>query len=538
MNRGEEVTLQSLAQSLEALTRSLEKVSKKVDNNSRENQRLEKLLQDAKTERMQLQQEAKEERAQIASRTSKAGNDSERVKCPSSMTDAELEVLRQTFETYDHKGDGMFGADELIQVLQVLGWFDVTMDDTERMMLRHDLTGEAHLVNFTEFMNIYQDVLQKNLIDANKHKLHEMSFYGPAALVRWVRHDGEEVRGDITGPAVFAGRRCARVLVLNKWVECVFYVSIAIAATNSGVQTYAGFAGSLGVLIVDIITLGIFAVEVILKLCAESPRLISYIGFASDFWNLLDLVLLAQLVTLAVVTDQSHGLSGDNAVQALRVLRLLRALRAMRILRAAKVLPELTAVFETLVKSVRSAAYVGVFFFIIQYMFSIVGATLFGKNDPFHFGNLGNAMVSLFRVATLEDWTDIMYYQTYGCHGWADYESVVEHGTDGTLIAEDSCEHEAFGWVSVIFFVVYIMVSVFFVLNLFVGIIVNSSINAANEADKRQKEARQWAMDKKHKGETPINFGQGENLSRTDSTDTVKMLNPIVGDEKADSSLE
>ena len=54
MNRGEEVTLQSLAQSLEALTRSLEKVSKKVDNNSRENQRLEKLLQDAKTERMQL----------------------------------------------------------------------------------------------------------------------------------------------------------------------------------------------------------------------------------------------------------------------------------------------------------------------------------------------------------------------------------------------------------------------------------------------------------------------------------------------------
>ena len=272
MNRGEEVTLQSLAQSLEALTRSLEKVSKKVDNNSRENQRLEKLLQDAKTERMQLQQEAKEERAQIASRTSKAGNDSERVKCPSFMTDAELAALRQMFETYDHSGhsgDGMFEADELIQVLQVLGWFDVTMDDTERMMLRHDLTGEAHLVNFTEFMNIYQDVLQKNLIDANKHKLHEMSFYGPAALVRWVRHDGEEVRGDITGPAVFAGRRCARVLVLNKWLETLFYVSIAIAATNSGVQTYARVAGSLGVLIVENITLGIFAVEIILKICAE-----------------------------------------------------------------------------------------------------------------------------------------------------------------------------------------------------------------------------------------------------------------------------
>jgi len=526
MNRGEEVTLQSLAQ-------SLEEVSKKVDNNSRENQRLEKLLQDAKTERMQLQQEAKEERAQIASRTSKAGNDSERVKCPSSMTDAELEVLRQTFETYDHKGDGMFGADELIQVLQVLGWFDVTMDDTERLMLRHDSTGEAHLVNLTEFLNIYQDVLQKDGIDAHKHKLYEMSFYGPAALVRWVRHDGEEVRGDITGPAVFAGRRCARVLVLNKWLETLFYVSIAIAATNSGVQTYARVAGSLGVLIVENITLGIFAVEIILKICAESPRLESYIGFAADPWNLLDLVLLALLVSLTVITDQISN--QQSALQALRVLRLLRALR---ILRAAKVLPELTAVFETLVKSVRSAAYVGVFFFIIQYMFSIVGATLFGKNDPFHFGNLGNAMVSLFRVATLEDWTDIMYYQTYGCHGWADYESVVEHGTDGTLIAEDSCEHEAFGWVSVIFFVVYIMVSVFFVLNLFVGIIVNSSINAANEADKRQKEARQWAMDKKHKGETPINFGQGENLSRTDSTDTVKMLNPIVGDEKADSSLE
>eukprot|EP01052_Picozoa_sp_SAG31_P036492 SAG31_NODE_4563_length_3135_cov_6.260359_3_plen_51_part_00 len=48
---------------------------------------------------------------------------------------------------------------------------------------------------------------------------------------------------------------------------------------------------------------------------------------------------------------------------------------------------------------------------IFFYIFAILGVTLFGKNDPFHFGSLGKAMLSLFRIATLEDWTDIMYFQ-------------------------------------------------------------------------------------------------------------------------------
>lgn len=92
------------------------------------------------------------------------------------------------------------------------------------------------------------------------------------------------------------------------------------------------------------------------------------------------------------------------------MVRILRLLRAVRILRAAKMVPRLTLVLETLIKSAGSVVYIGMFMLLVMYIFAIVGVTVFAKNDPFHFGNLGLAMLALYRIATLEDWCDIMYF--------------------------------------------------------------------------------------------------------------------------------
>ena len=52
---------------------------------------------------------------------------------------------------------------------------------------------------------------------------------------------------------------------------------------------------------------------------------------------------------------------------------------------------------------------------LVFYLFAIGGIEFFRQNDPWHFGNVGLAMLTLFRMATLEDWTDVMYINIYGC---------------------------------------------------------------------------------------------------------------------------
>lgn len=68
-----------------------------------------------------------------------------------------------------------------------------------------------------------------------------------------------------------------------------------------------------------------------------------------------------------------------------------------------------------LIGGLRSIGYIVLLLFIIFYLFAVAGITFFRANDPWHWLNMGRAMVTLFRAATLEDWTDIMYINIYGC---------------------------------------------------------------------------------------------------------------------------
>lgn len=110
---------------------------------------------------------------------------------------------------------------------------------------------------------------------------------------------------------------------------------------------------------------------------------------------------------------------------------------------------------------------------------------MFHRNDPWHFGNLGVGMLSLWRIATLEDWTDIMYFNQHGCEGWGDYA-----GATG----ESDCEHEAFGWIAVCYFSSFVLMSAFLMLNLFIGVITNSMHEAAEGLHKEKKDAARLAI--------------------------------------------
>jgi voltage-gated sodium channel len=156
------------------------------------------------------------------------------------------------------------------------------------------------------------------------------------------------------------------------------------------------------------------------------------------------------------------------------VLRLLRLLRVLRLVHA---LPRLQILVSALLKSIPSMAYVAIFLGLLFYVYGVAGVFLFGQNDPARFGTLGTAMLSLFTVVTLEGWAELMYFQLYGCEAMADGASAVA-----------SCKASAAQPVAApIYFITFILFGTMIVLNLFIGIIMNSMQEAAVETARAEE---------------------------------------------------
>ncbi len=173
---------------------------------------------------------------------------------------------------------------------------------------------------------------------------------------------------------------------------------IVIAGLLVGAETYPGIVADHGATLhlLDQIVLWIFVLEIVVKMGAEGKKPWRYF---KDPWNVFDFVIVA-------------GAFLPFAGNAVTVLRLLRLLRVLKLVRA---LPKLQVLVSALLKSIPSMAYVSVLLLLLFYIYAVAAVFLFSANDPLHFGDLQTAMLSLFRVVTLEDWTDVMYTNMYGC---------------------------------------------------------------------------------------------------------------------------
>jgi voltage-gated sodium channel len=117
-----------------------------------------------------------------------------------------------------------------------------------------------------------------------------------------------------------------------------------------------------------------------------------------------------------------------------------------------------------LLKSIPSIGYVVVLLSIVFYIYAVAGSFLFGKSDPVHFGSLHISMISLFKVLTLEGWTDIMNIQLYGTSDPA---------------AEKAGQPISYS--SVAYFVSFILFGAMIIMNLFIGVIMNSMQESQDE---------------------------------------------------------
>lgn len=181
----------------------------------------------------------------------------------------------------------------------------------------------------------------------------------------------------------------------------------------------------------DLILLA-FIIEAAMKITAVVPRLSRYFGSG---WNLFDF----SIVLLSLVPS-----TGEFAM----IARLARLLRVMRLI---STIPELRLIVTTLVRSLPGMMHVVLLMAVIFYIYAVAGFHLYHEHDPQLWGTLGTSLLTLFRVVTLEDWTDVMY---------------------------TAMEMHPLSWM---YFVSFVVVGTFVIINLFIAVVLNNLEEAKAE---------------------------------------------------------
>lgn len=239
----------------------------------------------------------------------------------------------------------------------------------------------------------------------------------------------------------------------SKWFQNFVTIAILIAGVLVGIATYPEFSNKHQEVleILNQIILGIFILEIFVKIVAEGKKPWLYF---TDSWNIFDFIIVAAAFLPF----------GGSSVAILRLLRLLRVLKLI------KALPKLQMLVGALLKSVPSMGYVSILLSLLFYIYAVAGVFFFAENDPIHFKDLQTSMLSLFRVVTLEDWTDIMYINMFGCENY---------GYDGNI---NLCTNsQGLSGLSVSYFVSFVLIGTMIFLNLFIGVIMNGMEEAKSE---------------------------------------------------------
>ena len=218
--------------------------------------------------------------------------------------------------------------------------------------------------------------------------------------------------------------RRLRQLVESKWFQFGILAVICLNALVFGIQTSAWAKAQWGrwLNVVDSVCLAVFTVELVLKLVVYNRR------FCKDPWNIFDFIVVA----VSFVPDCGM-FSSVRLFRILRIFKLISGIRHMRIILGA------------IVKSVRGIMWTGSLLVLIYYVYGILGTHLFGARFEDWFGSLGKSVYTLFQVMTLESWS--------------------------MGIARPVIAVYPYAW---IYFITYILMTSFLVMNIVVGIVLTS----------------------------------------------------------------
>jgi voltage-gated sodium channel len=225
-------------------------------------------------------------------------------------------------------------------------------------------------------------------------------------------------------------RLCA--FVESPRVQNLIMALIVINAVTLGLETSSTVMKHAGAIlnVLDSAVLAVFVVEIAAKILGRG------LGFFRNGWNLFDFAV----VGIALVPS-----AGPFSV--------LRALRVLRVLRLISIVPKMRRVIEALIHALPGLGSIGAILLLIFYVSAVIATNLYGDRFPALFGTLGHSMYSLFQIMTLEGWS--------------------------AEIVRPVMEAYPYSWT---FFIPFILIATFTVLNLFIAIIV-SAMQERAEAD-------------------------------------------------------
>jgi voltage-gated sodium channel len=219
---------------------------------------------------------------------------------------------------------------------------------------------------------------------------------------------------------------CRRI-VDSRWFDPLMLGVIFVNAITLGLQTYDAIEREIGDVLhtANDVILGLFVVELLIRFGAEgfSPR-----RFFRSGWNIFDFVVIS--------ASFLPGLR-ENAT-------LLRLVRLLRIVRAVRLLPDLRVLTVAVGRSVPGVASLAVITLLLVYVYGMVGWVIFHNSDPANFANIGQSMVTMFVLLTLEN--------------------LPVHIEKGQELSD---------W-TLLFYVSYVLIASFLIFNLFIGIVINS----------------------------------------------------------------
>jgi voltage-gated sodium channel len=233
--------------------------------------------------------------------------------------------------------------------------------------------------------------------------------------------------------------RC-RALINHRAFELFIVGVIVFNAIVLGLGTYADIASRHEPLFATIynVILGIYVVELLIRLTAYrwNPR-----EFVKDGWNVFDFIVVVASFVPALRT---------NAM-------LLRLVRLLRIVRLVRFLPDLRILVSAAGRSVPGIASLAAATFVLIFIYGMLGWVLFSGADPANYGNVGQAMLTMFVMLTLENFPDNVAM--------------------GQAVSQ---------W-SIVYFISYVLLASFLIFNLFIGIVLNA-MEEARGADRKEHE--------------------------------------------------
>jgi voltage-gated sodium channel len=211
----------------------------------------------------------------------------------------------------------------------------------------------------------------------------------------------------------------------NKLFEMFIIFIIIFSALVIGAKTYDMSPRVLYFIhILDWLVTLIFLTEITIRFIGEENK----VDFFKSAWNIFDTSIV--IVSLIPIEDSELAIIG-------------RLIRIFRVLRMISIIPELKMLLNSLLIALPQLGYIVALMFIIFYIYAAIGSTFFAQINPVLWGDIAISMLTLFRVMTFEDWTDVQY---------------------------ETMEVYPLSW---IFYLSFIFFTAFAFLNMVIGVVVN-----------------------------------------------------------------